>query len=231
LGYASVQIKRRHATRTIHRAIEESTISSYRGLGKRSVATALQLDQQQRFVFASIDHSQLTSCNLTCRVLAGTIPTASRVVAALAPKPSSQADIASTHPPPPEGYLELHNRSILASAAESSPIMQSSHGQLHQQQMSKHHQQQQQQQHLQQASYHPYHFAAQQQQALPHHPHQQPPSAEDLTLFTSLAAYADALDALPLDLTRSFSDLRELDAVLGGESKDPCFLPRQTCLI
>ena len=43
-----------------------------------------------------------------------------------------------------------------------------------------------------------------------------PPSAEDLTLFTSLAAYADALDALPLELTRSFSDLRELDAVLGG---------------
>ncbi|KDN38449.1 hypothetical protein K437DRAFT_259398 [Tilletiaria anomala UBC 951] len=43
-----------------------------------------------------------------------------------------------------------------------------------------------------------------------------PPSAQDLTLFTSLAAYADALDALPLDLTRSFSDLRELDAVLGA---------------
>lgn len=46
---------------------------------------------------------------------------------------------------------------------------------------------------------------------------QAPPSAEDLTLYTTLAAYADALDALPLDLTRSFSDLRELDAVLGGE--------------
>ncbi|PWZ03188.1 hypothetical protein BCV70DRAFT_12959 [Testicularia cyperi] len=34
--------------------------------------------------------------------------------------------------------------------------------------------------------------------------------------FVTLAAYADALDALPLDLTRSFSDLRELDAVLGS---------------
>lgn len=41
------------------------------------------------------------------------------------------------------------------------------------------------------------------------------PSPEDLTLYTTLSAYADALDALPLDLTRSFSDLRELDAVLG----------------
>ena len=34
--------------------------------------------------------------------------------------------------------------------------------------------------------------------------------------FVTLVAYADALDALPLDLTRSFSDLRELDAVLGS---------------
>jgi inhibitor of growth protein 3 len=42
------------------------------------------------------------------------------------------------------------------------------------------------------------------------------PSPEELTLFTTLSAYADALDALPLDLTRSFSDLRELDAVLGA---------------
>lgn len=44
---------------------------------------------------------------------------------------------------------------------------------------------------------------------------QEQPSAEELTLYTTLSAYADALDALPLDLTRSFSDLRELDAVLG----------------
>lgn len=42
------------------------------------------------------------------------------------------------------------------------------------------------------------------------------PSPEELTLYTTLSAYADALDALPLDLTRSFSDLRELDAVLGA---------------
>ena len=46
-----------------------------------------------------------------------------------------------------------------------------------------------------------------------------PPSAplseEDMTLFMLLVTYSDALDALPPDLTRSFSDLRELDAVLG----------------
>jgi len=42
-------------------------------------------------------------------------------------------------------------------------------------------------------------------------------TAQDDTIFRTLAAYADALDALPLDLTRSFSDLRELDAVLGGK--------------
>ncbi|PWN18561.1 hypothetical protein BCV69DRAFT_284865 [Microstroma glucosiphilum] len=40
-------------------------------------------------------------------------------------------------------------------------------------------------------------------------------ASEDVSLFTCLSAYSDALDALPLDLTRSFSDLRELDAVLG----------------
>jgi hypothetical protein len=34
----------------------------------------------------------------------------------------------------------------------------------------------------------------------------------------TVAAYADTLDALPLDLTRGFSDLRELDAVLSGSS-------------
>jgi inhibitor of growth protein 3 len=44
---------------------------------------------------------------------------------------------------------------------------------------------------------------------------QEQPTPEELTLYTTLSAYADALDALPLDLTRSFSDLRELDAVLG----------------
>lgn len=38
---------------------------------------------------------------------------------------------------------------------------------------------------------------------------------DQVSLFTCLSAYTDALDALPLDLTRSFSDLRELDAVLG----------------
>ena len=37
-----------------------------------------------------------------------------------------------------------------------------------------------------------------------------------MTLFMLLVTYSDALDALPLDFTRSFSDLRELDAVLGG---------------
>jgi inhibitor of growth protein 3 len=42
------------------------------------------------------------------------------------------------------------------------------------------------------------------------------PAPSPLQLYTTLAAYADALDALPLDLTRSFSDLRELDAVLGS---------------
>jgi hypothetical protein len=52
-------------------------------------------------------------------------------------------------------------------------------------------------------------------QTYPHPPPGQP-SPEELTLFTTLSAYADALDALPLDLTRSFSDLRELDAVLGA---------------
>ena len=32
-----------------------------------------------------------------------------------------------------------------------------------------------------------------------------------------VADYADTLDALPLELTRGFSDLRELDAVLSCE--------------
>ncbi|PWN93783.1 hypothetical protein FA10DRAFT_264383 [Acaromyces ingoldii] len=58
------------------------------------------------------------------------------------------------------------------------------------------------------------------------------PSGEDLTLYTTLAAYADALDALPLDLTRSFSDLRELDAVLGSHIKALINrLARLTCLV
>jgi inhibitor of growth protein 3 len=33
-------------------------------------------------------------------------------------------------------------------------------------------------------------------------------------VFALLADYTDSLDSLPLDLTRNFSDLRELDAVL-----------------
>lgn len=39
---------------------------------------------------------------------------------------------------------------------------------------------------------------------------------EDIPLYMLLVTYSDALDALPLEFTRSFSDLRELDAVLGG---------------
>lgn len=58
-------------------------------------------------------------------------------------------------------------------------------------------------------------LAARQARHQPHLPSGQP-SQEELTLYTTLSAYADALDALPLDLTRSFSDLRELDAVLGA---------------
>ena len=41
-------------------------------------------------------------------------------------------------------------------------------------------------------------------------------SEDDLAFFMLLVTYSDALDALPLETTRSFSDLRELDAVLGG---------------
>jgi len=44
-----------------------------------------------------------------------------------------------------------------------------------------------------------------------------PLSEDDISLFMLLVTYADALDALPLEATRSFSDLRELDAVLGGK--------------
>lgn len=43
-----------------------------------------------------------------------------------------------------------------------------------------------------------------------------PLSEDDLAFFMLLVTYSDALDALPLETTRSFSDLRELDAVLGG---------------
>lgn len=43
-----------------------------------------------------------------------------------------------------------------------------------------------------------------------------PLSEDDISLFMLLVTYSDALDALPLEATRSFSDLRELDAVLGG---------------
>lgn len=45
---------------------------------------------------------------------------------------------------------------------------------------------------------------------------EKPLSEDDMALFMLLLTYADALDALPLEATRSFSDLRELDAVLGG---------------
>lgn len=45
-----------------------------------------------------------------------------------------------------------------------------------------------------------------------------PLSDDDISLFMLLVTYSDALDALPLEATRSFSDLRELDAVLGGTS-------------
>lgn len=40
------------------------------------------------------------------------------------------------------------------------------------------------------------------------------PSSEIINLVT---AFGDSLDALPPNLTRSLSDLRELDAVLSGE--------------
>ncbi|WFD16486.1 hypothetical protein MARU1_002524 [Malassezia arunalokei] len=43
-----------------------------------------------------------------------------------------------------------------------------------------------------------------------------PLSEDDLAFFMLLVTYSDALDALPLETTRSFSDLRELDAVLGA---------------
>jgi hypothetical protein len=36
--------------------------------------------------------------------------------------------------------------------------------------------------------------------------------------LNTLADFADTLDALPLELTRGFSDLRELDAVLSCAS-------------
>jgi inhibitor of growth protein 3 len=39
-------------------------------------------------------------------------------------------------------------------------------------------------------------------------------------VFALLADYTDSLDSLPLDLTRNFSDLRELDAVLRSEFID-----------
>ena len=43
-----------------------------------------------------------------------------------------------------------------------------------------------------------------------------PLTEDDLALFMLLVTYSDALDALPMETTRIFSDLRELDAVLGG---------------
>lgn len=53
-----------------------------------------------------------------------------------------------------------------------------------------------------------------------------PMSEDDASLYMLLVTYSDALDALPADLTRSFSDLRELDAVLGGTC---FFLTQPTC--
>lgn len=54
----------------------------------------------------------------------------------------------------------------------------------------------------------------------PFFPNARPPptplTEEDTSLFMLLVTYSDALDALPLEFTRSFSDLRELDAVLGA---------------
>jgi hypothetical protein len=47
-------------------------------------------------------------------------------------------------------------------------------------------------------------------------------SSDSNHVFALLADYTDSLDSLPLDLTRSFSDLRELDAVL--RSTCPSFL-------
>ncbi|QRW00440.1 transcriptional regulatory protein PHO23 [Ceratobasidium sp. AG-Ba] len=41
-----------------------------------------------------------------------------------------------------------------------------------------------------------------------------PPPPDSNHVFALLADYTDSLDSLPLELTRSFSDLRELDAVL-----------------
>ena len=58
------------------------------------------------------------------------------------------------------------------------------------------------------ASMHPFFLRSQ--------PPEAPLSEDDLALFMLLVTYSDALDALPLEFTRSFSDLRELDAVLGG---------------
>ncbi|PKI83005.1 hypothetical protein MVES_002773 [Malassezia vespertilionis] len=51
-----------------------------------------------------------------------------------------------------------------------------------------------------------------------------PLSEDDIALFMLLVTYSDALDALPLEFTRSFSDLRELDAVLGGMWADHTIL-------
>lgn len=42
-------------------------------------------------------------------------------------------------------------------------------------------------------------------------------SSDSNHVFALLADYTDSLDSLPLDLTRNFSDLRELDAVLRSE--------------
>lgn len=48
-----------------------------------------------------------------------------------------------------------------------------------------------------------------------------PESQQTTHDLNTLADFADTLDALPLELTRGFSDLRELDAVLSCASRLP----------
>lgn len=48
-------------------------------------------------------------------------------------------------------------------------------------------------------------------------PYPNNPTPDSNHVFALLADYTDSLDSLPLDLTRNFSDLRELDAVLRSE--------------
>lgn len=52
--------------------------------------------------------------------------------------------------------------------------------------------------------------------AIPTHPNQ----AQDLLAALDIV---EALDTMPMELTKTFGDLRELDAVLNGESVPVCF--------